>query len=520
LGGVDPYHHRTATNALLHMIPRLAGSILSTRLDGCLPLAEALAALRTVIASQAHARNHHELLQRFEVEIEPTDLLRWLAAQPAGKRFYFKNRESTLASAGLGQAAKFSSWQDPMLRQVLSRIGQTNVRPGQSRDSSSHSFGSESSESSEVMFFHAGCFDGGAVGKHAPEWAGFERMQIILPLVEMRRTSETVLAVHVVGDAKQALIALEECEAPLERLSLPRGLRISTDGDPVAWADGIDAALGAIASGSIEKVVLARTRGYCAIESIDPCAMLAALMEEEPRAFHFMVEQVPGCAFVGASPERLFRRVGDVVHSEAVAGTCGRGPDAASDDRLAGRLLASDKNRREHEIVIRRIESVLLPMVEVLDCAESPSVMRLRHVQHLMTGASGTLRPMIDDAQILSQLHPTPAVCGWPVEESRQFIRNHERMSRGLYSGIVGITTASHSEFSVAIRTALICGNEMTAYSGAGIVRGSDADAEWLETERKLSSFDAIVVRAGNERHESQHADISAVAFHRMVAGS
>lgn len=499
------------------MIPRLSGSILSTRLDGCLPINQAVAALRMAVASQATFKNHKECVQRFEVEIEPTDLLRWLAAQPAGKRCFFKNRESTLACAGIGHAAKFSSWQEPLLRQALSQPQRASAPMGELTDRSSQL---THAGPSEAMFFQASFFDGGAVGKHAPEWAGFERMQITLPLVELRRTHETVLAVNIVGDVKQALIALEQCESPRDYLSLPRGLRIATDGDQAAWADGIDAALGAIASGSIEKVVLARARGYCANETIDPCAILAALMEEEPTAFHFMIEQVPGCAFVGASPERLFQRIGDVVHSEAVAGTCGRGPDAASDDRLAGRLLASDKNRREHEIVIRRIESVLSPMVEVLNCDPSPSVMRLRHVQHLMTGASGRLRKMIDDPQVLSQLHPTPAVCGWPVEQSRQFIRDHERMSRGLYSGIVGITAASQSEFSVAIRTALISGNEMTAYAGAGIVRGSDADAEWLETERKLSSFDAIIVRAGNERNEAQSADLSAVAFHRMVAGS
>ena len=212
---------------------------------------------------------------------------------------------------------------------------------------------------------------------------------------------------------------------------------------------------------------------------------------------------------------------------KAVAGTCGRGPDPASDDRLAGRLLASDKNRREHEIVIRRIESVLSPMVESLACDESPSVMRLRHVQHLMTTARGQLRSQFDDAQIISELHPTPAVCGWPVEQSREFIREHERMSRGLYSGVVGITSPSHSEFSVAIRTALINNPEMTAYSGAGIVRGSDADAEWLETTRKLSTFDAIVVRASNEiqgntqvsRMGTHHVDAYFQTQHRQVTG-
>ena len=507
-----PYHLGLGLNDRFCMTPRLSGPILSTRLDGCPPLSEAIEVLRSNIASKIRLKQSKPILERLEIEIDPTDLLRWLAAQSSGQRSFFRNREGTFASAGIGCAVDFHSWKDPVLRELLKPASV----PLQ-----------QVSGPSEPIFYYASFFDPEGVGKHAPEWAGFDRMHLVLPLVEIRRTTETILAVHVMGDGSAALAALEQCESPLEHLALPRGLRLAADGDPVRWADGIDAALGAIASGSIEKVVLARTRGYSAIESIDPCAVLAALMEEEPSGFHFLVEQIPGCAFLGASPERLFRRIGNFIQSEAVAGTCGRGPDPASDDRLAGRLLASDKNRREHEIVIRRIESVLSPMVESLACDESPSVMRLRHVQHLMTTARGQLRSQFDDAQIISELHPTPAVCGWPVEQSREFIREHERMSRGLYSGVVGITSPSHSEFSVAIRTALINNTEMTAYSGAGIVRGSDADAEWLETTRKLSTFDAIVVRASNEiqgntqvsRMGTHHVDAYFQTQHRQVTG-
>ena len=509
----DPYHLGLGSNDRFCMTPRLSGPILSTRLDGCPPLSVAIEVLRSNITSKIRLKQSKPILERLEIEIEPTDLLRWLAAQTSGQRSFFRNREGTLASAGVGCAVDFPSWEDPALRELLKPLSDQSQKKG---------------GPSEPLFYYASFFDPAAIGKHAPEWAGFDRMHLVLPLVEIRRTNETILAVHVIGDGSAALAALEQCESPMEHLPLPRGLRLAADGDPVRWADGIDAALGAIASGSIEKVVLARTRGYSAIESINPCGILAALMEEEPSAFHFLVEQSPGRAFLGASPERLFRRIGNFIQSEAVAGTCGRGPDAASDDRLAGRLLASDKNRREHEIVIRRIESVLSPMVESLSCEESPSVMRLRHVQHLMTTARGQLRSQIDDAQIIAELHPTPAVCGWPVEQSREFIREHERMSRGLYSGVVGVTSPSHSEFSVAIRTALINDTEMTAYSGAGIVRGSDADAEWLETERKLSSFDAIVVRASNDlqshvqvaRMGSHHVDAHSQSHHRQGAGS
>lgn len=478
------------------------------RLSGCLPLGEAISALRDGIVAQIQSAPLSPEIQRIEIEIDSVEILHWLAAQCAGERFYFRNREGSLIVAGLGRAMEFADFGE--------------AAHARTPDASS------AATSNEPFFLHSRFFDSGAIGKHAPEWAGFHRSRTTLPVIEMRRTTETILAVHFCGDGAVARHALEQCEDPVGHLALPRGLRLSSSGDPVCWADGIDAALGAIASGSIEKVVLARTRGYTAVEKIDPCGVLWGLMQEEPAAFHFLVEQIPGRAFIGASPERLFRRTGICVQSEAVAGTCGRGLDNASDDRLAGRLLTSDKNRREHEIVIRHIDSVLAPMMSNLTCAQSPSVMRLRHVQHLMTAARGDLVQPTSDAAILAGLHPTPAVCGWPVDPSREFIRQHERGCRGLYGGVVGVFSSDASDYSVAIRSALIVGSEMTAYSGAGIVRGSDADAEWLETERKLSSFDALVVRASDESQlrapsaaQSESAGARALTqLPRLVVGS
>ncbi len=473
------------------MQPRRPTTLVSHRLAGCFSFRDAVGVLARAVESRSkHAQSCDEL-QRIEVEIDPTDILRWLAAQGVGERSYFRNREGSLIVAGVGRAFESSMRTAHQAVESIMRDGATAA--------SDLPCGSPTEPACEPFFFHADFFDATQFPADATRWSGFDSAVVTLPIIEMRRTDESVLAVHFVGDGSAALDALERCHDPLEHLRLPSGLRVSSDGDPVEWADGIDAALGAIAAGSLEKVVLARTRGYSAIESIDPCAVLGALMQEEPAAFHFLIESSGGEAFVGASPERLFRRSGHEVQSEALAGTCGRGPDGAADDRLAGRLLSSDKNRREHEIVIRHVESVLAPFVMKLTCDESPRVMRLRHVQHLRTSATGVLTASIDDRPLLDAMHPTPAVCGWPVEAARNFIRQHERVCRGMYAGIVGVASSSQSDYSVAIRSALIVANEMIAYSGAGIVRGSDADAEWLETERKLSAFDALVVRAANE---------------------
>ena len=232
-----PYHLGLGTNDRFCMTPRLSGPILSTRLDGCPPLSVAIEVLRSNIASKVRLKQSKPILERLEIEIEPTDLLRWLAAQTSGQRSFFRNREGTLTSAGIGCAVDFPSWEDPALRELLKPVSdQSKQKDGPS----------------EPIFYCASFFDPAAIGKHAPEWAGFARMNLVLPLVEIRRTNQTILAVHIIGDGSAVLAALEQCESSMEHLPLPRGLRIAADGDPVRWADGIDAALGAIASGSID----------------------------------------------------------------------------------------------------------------------------------------------------------------------------------------------------------------------------------------------------------------------------
>ncbi len=463
------------------MQTRPSGSLVSNRLPGCLRLDAAAGMLADAIRADLRRGSEAGIIRRYEIGIEEVDPLAWLAPQPRGERLYFRNREGSLTIAGIGCCLASARLSDP---------GVANCLRSESNDFP------ETGQPSEPLFFVVNWFDPETARRDPGRWLGFAPARVVLPRIEVRRTRETVLAVNVCADAALALDALEGMDAATAIPQIAHGLQMTADGDPARWADAIDGALAAIAAGSVEKVVLARTREYGALESIDPCAALAALRSEEPAAFHVLVEQSPSCAFIAASPERLYKRKGNLIHSEAVAGTCTRGPDGVSDERLAARLLASEKNLREHACVVRRIESALAPLTGSLTRDPCPKVMRLRHVQHLMTGVVGHLNGAVSDEAILGSLHPTPAVCGWPLAESRAFIRENESCARGLYAGVVGVVSASRSDFTVAIRSAVIDGASMTAFAGAGIVRGSEADAEWLETARKLESFDGLVRRA------------------------
>lgn len=497
------------------MRARLTPTVCTERLQGHFAYGDALAALRSRLQDLCGAGQHPRRgLVRVEALIDPSTLpgasgpgdslpLNWLAAVPAGRRLLFRSRDGQRAIAGTGWALSTHDWRHPALAGI---VGACESRPGFSDSAAQDPL-------DPAVLVLEPFRDGHATGH---EWRDFETTRLIVPSVELRPAQGlVVLAANGVGSGAATLETLADLiraaraasaeasahsNAPASAgaqgaaaQSASPAWRVCDDGDPARWADAIDAALSAISAGRIEKVVMARTRRYGCDSAIDPVHVLSLLQAEEPDAYHLMVECGVGRAFVAASPERLFGRVGRTVRSEAVAGTCARGPDGPSDDSLADRLLASDKNRREHDIVTRCIESALRPLTSDLSAAASPRVIRCAHVQHLSTPISGELREGVDDGTVLGRLHPTPAVCGLPVREARSFIEAHEPFPRGMYAGAVGIVTSGESEFAVGIRSALIDGDTLTAFAGAGIVDGSEADAEWLETARKLESFDVLL---------------------------
>ncbi|MEY4181908.1 MAG: hypothetical protein RLZZ217_534 [Planctomycetota bacterium] len=442
------------------------------RLPGVVPIARAVSELAGAI--EALGARSTDALDRIEVEIEPIDIMAWVASQQPGERTMFRNREGSLEMASLGSLFAAPSLDDPRVQRLLEQ--EPPIFPRMHEPAS--------------PFLVTTCaFDASVPATGA--WSAFGAVRVSLPLVEVRRMrTVTTLAVHVNGDASRSLDALRAVRQPtsVQRVAL----RLESDSDPSHWARMVDGALDAIASRALEKVVVARTRRYRAVSAIDPMALLMSLRSAAHDVFHVAVEAAPGSSFVSITPERLFKRKGRVVHTEAIAGTCPRGPDLAADAWLASRLLASAKNRLEHDLVLDRIKAVLAPWCERLDAEPTPGIVRLAHVQHLMTGVSARLADDVRDGALLAAMHPTPAVCGTPTEAARAFIAANEADQRGLYAGAVGLVSASRSDFAVGIRSALVHGDQAVAYGGAGIVQGSEADAEWLETARKMESFDAV----------------------------
>ncbi len=256
--------------------------------------------------------------------------------------------------------------------------------------------------------------------------------------------------------------------------------------DRQSWNQAVDRVLTTIDSGSIQKAVLARQTRLRLDNEVLPVDLLDINCRRHPDTYRFLFAPSAEIAFLGASPERLFRLRGSQLETEAMAGTIARGANAVGDRHRDDELRRSHKDQDEHRYVVDGITERLSPLTKSLDLADEPGVIHLRHVAHLRSQISATLNPGVDLDQVLAAMHPTAAVCGLPSDDARQLLTQLEPFNRGWYSGPIGIIGAEYCEFAVALRSALIAGKCVDLYAGAGIVRGSDPDLEWLELEQKL----------------------------------
>lgn len=241
----------------------------------------------------------------------------------------------------------------------------------------------------------------------------------------------------------------------------------------------IERAIGEIAAGSFEKVVMAlrlAAEGRAPLEPLGAFRRLRALAAGG-RQTAFLIRR-GGAAFFGATPELLVSVSGTRMQSEALAGTCRR------EEKGAG-FPDGHKNRHEHRIVVEAIVEALAPLCRRLEVAPT-QVRRLRRLSHLATGIEGELLAPRHLLELAERLHPTPAVGGWPRQPALEFLAGEEKESRGWYAGPIGyFDDRGHGELRVALRSAIVRGRQATLYAGAGIVAGSAADAELEEMKAK-----------------------------------
>jgi menaquinone-specific isochorismate synthase len=256
------------------------------------------------------------------------------------------------------------------------------------------------------------------------------------------------------------------------------------------WQAAVGEALEKMESGDLEKVVLARCSSFELSEAGLPFVLWQALTRQAPDCFHFLFVPDAGAgAFLGASPELLYARRGQLLQTEAIAGTRPRNLDPTEEERMEAELLGQEKERREHAIVVRELLAGLAELCAEVTQPSEPQILKLQRVQHLRTPLEGRLRDGVSDREILARLHPTPATCGMPTERALRVLAKLEKFSRGWYAGPIGWVGRGEAICAVAIRSMRLRAGILEAYAGAGIVPGSEAEKEWAELESKIGGI-------------------------------
>nr|WP_086938182.1 isochorismate synthase [Thaumasiovibrio occultus] len=392
------------------------------------------------------------------------DALDWLASQAVFPKFYWHHRNGREEVVALGQVTTYT---DPAAAEETLADGQ-RVWGGLSFDGNT----GRNRRCMPSLFF--------------------------LPQIELvRQDGFWHLAVNFSSDNKRLLAALAKLKLDVSPVTFPDSDIVEEHTLPTQaeWHAQIDQALNAIATTELEKVVLARRTTVKMASAVSAEQLLKASSAVNPRSFHFMMSMSPSHAFVGSTPERLFRCRNADIETEALAGTTGRGIDRQQDEELANWLLSDSKNRYENQLVVDDIEARLQPYVDSLHTVPEPEVIQLRQVQHLRRPIKATLSGAMKHASILSSLQPTAAVAGLPRAAAYQYLLDNEAFARGWYSGSVGYIGEHQSEFCVALRSALIANDTIHLFAGAGIVPGSDPEAEWQEINRKTATLKSLLER-------------------------
>jgi menaquinone-specific isochorismate synthase len=253
------------------------------------------------------------------------------------------------------------------------------------------------------------------------------------------------------------------------------------------WRSQVATAISAIKADKLEKVVLARDISAQSNNQIDARQLIKRLEIEYPSTWLFLVD-----GLVGATPELLVRLSKSLVTSRVLAGTIRKTGDEDRDLALAASLAKSSKDLEEHEYAVRSVADALAPFCSSTNVPESPFVLHLSNVMHLATDVTGVLNDSAKPADIftlISELHPSAAVCGTPTNKAKDLIKELEEMNRGRYAGPVGwIDVHGDGEIAIALRCGQLSEDKKSIqiFAGCGIVAGSDPEKEYAESQAKL----------------------------------
>tara|TARA_B100000212_G_scaffold303685_1_gene250612 strand:+ start:347 stop:1837 length:1491 start_codon:yes stop_codon:yes gene_type:complete len=365
-------------------------------------------------------------------------------------------------------------------------------------------------------------FSGGAVGFIGYEYAN--RIEKTVPLPE-RNELETPLLFFMLTEvllifdhARQTLTvcanaridgevnnayhrACEKIAQTLEILSQPSSLKPTPllDPDPLVLKSGnfsqadfeklVEQAKEFVRSGDVIQTVLSQR--FAVPFEHPPINLYRAIRAINPSPYMFLMEG-DDFAIVGASPEVHVRLIGDEVLIRPIAGTRPRGQDKNEDCKLAEELLADEKEKAEHLMLVDLARNDIGRVCKPgsVRAAEYMTIERYSHVMHIVSQVVGTLRPDENAFDLMRATFPAGTVSGAPKVRAMQIIAEFEKLHRNVYAGALGyFGFEGNHDSCIAIRTAMISKGTLYLQTGAGVVADSVPEKEYQETINKAQGM-------------------------------
>ncbi len=454
-------------------------------------------------ASRRAAAHQRLILASLTIPFERSDPLHAFTAAgmaDMGERFFWQRPEEGSALVGIGVATTIETSGDTRFadaasawRNLLNDAVINDVSP----------IGAVASTG--PILFGGYSFD--VLASRTALWENFPDGLLILPrfLLSYSPTGAALTINYMIHASDDSGQCADEIEAAVARLydALARtpALQHETSSahltvrelrPALEWQTMVTQAVKMIQDGAFEKVVLARAieaRLDEAAEIFDSSTILQRLRESYPSACVFAVERGEQC-FIGATPERLVQ-VGDGrIQTMALAGSAPRGATPLEDARIGAELLESAKNQSEHAFVVAMMREALSHHCTHVEVSGEPQLLTLKNVQHLKTPIVGELLPGRCILDIIADLHPTPAVGGFPRQAALEAIRSIEELDRSWYAAPLGwIGANGQGEFAVALRCGLIDGGRARLFAGCGIVADSVPQTEYAESCLKFQAM-------------------------------
>ena len=231
---------------------------------------------------------------------------------------------------------------------------------------------------------------------------------------------------------------------------------------------------------------------------LPPFALYRALRRLNPSPFLYFLK-FPGFAIVGSSPEILVRLRDGTVTIRPIAGTRPRGATPEQDRKLAEELLADEKERAEHLMLVDLGRNDVGRVAEIgsVTVTDQFFIERYSHVMHIVSNVEGTIRPGFDAVDALVAGFPAGTLSGAPKVRAMEIINELEKEKRGVYAGAVGYFAANGTmDTCIVLRTAVLKDGVMYVQAGGGVVADSNPESEFQETVNKAKALFAAADEA------------------------